>query len=160
MRFRLIGVGVACALAGAAVTLPFALAGETPTTKKVLFASLSGKKEVDQQGDKGAGDPDGRGTFSALVEGNQLCFGLTVRNIGDPLAAHIHRGGPKVAGDIVVPLEPTPDSGDPGASAGCVDVTATQAAAILKRPHRFYANVHTEAFPGGAVRGQLFGRRR
>ena len=159
MRFRLIGLGVACALAGAAVTIPFALAGQS-TSSKVLFSVLTGKKEVDQQGHKGAGDPDGRGTFSALIDGGQLCFGITVRNIGDPLAAHIHRGGPKVAGDIVVPLEPIPDSGDPGASAGCVPVTSGQAAAILKNPHRFYANVHTEAFPGGAVRGQLFGRRR
>jgi hypothetical protein len=27
--------------------------------------------------------------------------------------------------------------------------------AILRRPRRFYVNVHTNDFPGGAVRGQL-----
>jgi hypothetical protein len=27
----------------------------------------------------------------------------------------------------------------------------------LKNPGRYYANVHTEEFGGGAVRGQLFG---
>jgi hypothetical protein len=28
--------------------------------------------------------------------------------------------------------------------------------AILRRPGRYYVNVHTAAFGGGAVRGQLF----
>jgi hypothetical protein len=33
------------------------------------------------------------------------------------------------------------------------------ARAIRKNPSKFYVNVHTAAFPGGAVRGQLFGKR-
>jgi hypothetical protein len=38
-----------------------------------------------------------------------------------------------------------------------VTVAADLMAAILKNPHKYYANVHTGPFPGGAVRGQLFG---
>jgi CHRD domain len=70
------------------------------------------------------------------------------------VAAHIHR---VVNGPIVVPLN-QPSSGDPGASSGCVTVDPKLARAILRHPHRYYANVHTAAFPSGAVRGQLFGR--
>jgi hypothetical protein len=55
-----------------------------------------------------------------------------------------------------VPLTPHPSGGDPGASSGCVTVDAALSRAILKNPHKFYANVHTAAFGGGAVRGQLF----
>ena len=75
------------------------------------------------------------------------------------MAAHIHIGRPNLAGDVVVPLV-HPDSGDPGASSGCVEVAAELATAILKNPHRYYANVHNAAFGGGAVRGQLFRRPR
>jgi hypothetical protein len=123
--------------------------------KRVLFAVLSGRNEVDQNGRRGAGDPNGRGSFTAIVKGNQLCFGITVKKIDQPILAHIHRGRPNQNGPIVVPLTP-PSTGDPGASSGCVTVDPALARAILKHPHRYYANVHTEMFPNGAVRGQLF----
>jgi hypothetical protein len=58
---------------------------------RALFAVLTGKKQVDAEGNRGAGDPDGRGTFSATVDRNQLCLGITVKNIDEPIAAHIHR---------------------------------------------------------------------
>jgi hypothetical protein len=122
---------------------------------RALFAVLSGRKEVDANGRRGAGDPDGRGSFTATVDGNQLCFGITVTNLDQPVAAHIHRGKPNENGPIVVPLT-QPSAGDPGASSGCVTVDPALAQDILKHPHKYYANVHTTAFPGGAARGQLF----
>jgi hypothetical protein len=82
-----------------------------------------------------------------------------VKNLDAPVAAHIHKGRPNQAGGIVVPLT-APTTGDPGASSGCVTVDAALSHAILKNPHKYYTNVHTAAFPGGAVRGQLFGKRR
>lgn len=124
---------------------------------RALFAVMTGRKEVDDDGRRGAGDLNGRGTFSATIDGDQLCFGLTVKGIGAPAAAHIHKGGPRRNGDVVVPLTPHPETGAPGASGGCVDVSSATARAILKNPGRYYANVHTEQFGGGAVRGQLFG---
>src|SRR5215216_2956147 len=60
-----------------------------------FFAVLSGRKEVDDQGRRGAGDLDGRGSFTATIDGNDLCFGITVKNLDDPVAAHIHKGGPR-----------------------------------------------------------------
>jgi hypothetical protein len=124
---------------------------------RALFAVMTGRKEVDAEGRRGAGDLNGRGSFTATVDGDQLCFGITVKNIDDPVAAHIHRGQPNENGPVVVPLM-APSSGDPGATSGCVDVDSATARAILRRPHRYYANVHTGPFPGGAVRGQLFRR--
>jgi len=125
-----------------------------------LFAVLSGRKEVDAEGNRRAGDHEGVGSFSGIISGNKLCYGITVAGIDDPVAAHIHKGRPNQAGPVVVPLVPHPTTGDPGASSGCVAIAPELARAILKHPHKYYANVHTGPFPGGAVRGQLFAKRR
>jgi CHRD domain-containing protein len=129
--------------------------GKQGTENRALFAVLTGRNEVDANGRRGAGDPDGRGSFTAIVDGGQLCFGITVKNIDEPVGAHIHRGRKNENGPIVVPLT-QPATGDPGASSGCVAVAPALSRAILKNPHKYYANVHTTAFGAGAVRGQLF----
>ena len=128
--------------------------GKAKVDTRALFAVLTGRNEVDANGRRGAGDPDGRGSFTAIVDGDQLCFGITVTNLDQPAAAHIHKARRNPNGPIVVPLT-QPTDGDPGASSGCVDVDPAVAQAILKNPHKYYANVHTAAFPDGAVRGQL-----
>jgi len=161
MRTRII-ITLAVAAVAAVVLATGALAGASkkpPHAKanienRALFAVLKGRNEVDANGRRGAGDPDGRGSFTAIVDGDKLCFGITVTNLDQPTAAHIHIGRSNVNGMIVVPLT-QPTSGDPGASSGCVTVDAALAQAILKNPHKYYANVHTPAFPNGAVRGQL-----
>ena len=124
-----------------------------------LFAVLLGANEIGQDGRRNAGDRDGKGSFSGVFDGNELCFGITVRDLDEPVAAHIHRGTRKVNGPIVVTLV-APSEGDPGASSGCVEVEQDLANRIRRSPRRFYVNVHTEAFPGGALRGQLFSRHR
>jgi hypothetical protein len=60
-----------------------------------------------------------------------------------------------VNGPIDVPLS-HPASGDPGSSSGCDATSAELAREIQSHPRDFYVNVHTNDFPGGAVRGQLF----
>jgi CHRD domain len=157
MRLRVLAVAAAAATLGLAL-IGVVGAGAQGSSDPALFAVMSGKKEVSPEGDKGAGDRDGRGSFSATFDGNELCYGLTVKNIATPVAAHIHRGSPRVAGPIVLPLT-QPQTGDPGASSDCVDVPSALARAIRKNPSKFYVNVHTGDFPGGAVRGQLFGKR-
>ena len=116
-----------------------------------LVAELSGEKEV-----PGPGDPDGRGFSSVMIDpdAGSLCFFIHVENIDLPATgAHIHQGAKGVAGDIVVPLTP-PDA--QGFADGCLegqDPALLQS--ILDDPQGFYVNVHNEAFPAGAVRGQL-----
>ena len=123
-----------------------------------IFAVMTGAKEVDVNGEH-HGDPNGRGSFSATLDGRQLCYGIQVKNINDPVAAHIHRGSAKVAGPVVVPLE-QPASGDPGASSACVRISRSLARGLRRNPGRYYVNVHTADLPNGAVRGQLFARSR
>lgn len=149
-----VGALLACASAGvAAAGLATA---QTPAKEKPLYAHLSGAKEVSKQGNKGVGDPNGRGTATVYIAGGKLCFGLTVYRIAKPAAAHIHKGNASTAGDVLVPLSPLPKTGNPGGSGGCVNVKAADAAAIRKNPGGYYVNVHTSDFPDGAIRGQLF----
>lgn len=127
--------------------------------KRNLFANLTGRNELDAEGHRGAGDLDGRGGATVTIDGAEVCWGITVRNIADPIAAHIHRGKRSVNGPIEVTLS-HPPTGDPGASSGCTGADPALLEEIQKHPKRFYVNVHTPDFPGGAVRGQLFGKRR
>ena len=150
----LVAALTAFAVAGSAAK-SVASTNAAASSNAALFAVLTGRKEVGTNGRRGAGDPDGRGSFTATIDGTQLCFGITVTNIDTPNAAHIHKGRPNQSGGVVVPLT-APSGGDPGASSGCVTVAADLAAAIAKNSSKYYANVHNAAFPGGAVRGQLF----
>jgi CHRD domain len=124
---------------------------------RILFASLNGRNEIGTDGRRKAGDLDGRGGFTGLIDDGQVCFGITVEDIDAPVAAHIHRGKPHENGPIVVTLT-APTSGDPGASSGCVPPDGGNTDVlreIAKHSRRFYVNVHTGDFPNGAVRGQL-----
>jgi CHRD domain len=124
------------------------------TASGALVATISGQNEIGQNGSKGAGDADGYGAFTAIRDGNQLCYGFAVANLSTPMAAHIHAGAANVNGGIVVPLR-QPSGGDPGASAGCTTVDATLLGQIFANPGAYYVNVHTGDFPNGAARGQL-----
>lgn len=152
MRLRRLAVLTVAAMALILVLPSAAFAPRSP-----LFAALNGKNEIAQDGTKGAGDSDGAGSFSAVIDGNKLCYGLAVRDIENPIAAHIHRGGPNKNGPIVVPLT-APQTGDPGHSSNCKTLSSRLIAQIRGNPGRFYVNVHTDDFKDGAIRGQLFSR--
>jgi hypothetical protein len=84
-------------------------------------------------------------------EAERVCLDLSVFGIDPATAAHIHSGREGVAGPVVIPLA-APSS---GVSQGCVDVEEDLIEDIEERPGAFYVNVHNDAFPGGAARGQL-----
>jgi CHRD domain len=152
MRLRRLAVLTVAAMALILVLPSAAFAPRSP-----LFAALNGKNEIAQDGTKGAGDSDGAGSFSAVIKDTALCYGLAVRDIENPIAAHIHRGGPNKNGPIVVPLT-APKTGDPGHSSNCKTLSSRLIAQIRGNPGRFYVNVHTDDFKDGAIRGQLFSR--
>jgi hypothetical protein len=139
------------------IGVSLALASVAGAARNPLFAALNGKNEIAQDGTKGAGDSDGAGSFSAVIKDTALCYGLAVRDIENPIAAHIHRGGPNKNGPIVVPLT-APKTGDPGHSSNCKTLSSRLIAQIRGNPGRFYVNVHTDDFKDGAIRGQLFSR--
>lgn len=128
---------------GADVTLP---PGGTR-----LAAQLTGAEEAPDPG-----DPDGSG--SAIVtlnaETRQVCFDVTVTGLDQPSGMHIHEAAPGEAGPITIPLV-EPASGDEQII-DCVDeVDVALIEAVSSSPGDYYLNVHTEPFPGGAIRGQL-----
>ena len=111
-------------------------------------ATLNGANEV-----PGPGDPDGWGMARITINDatNRVCTDLEVRAIGDVTAAHIHRGGPGVAGPPVINLDP-PDDND---SDDCDTASDALVDEIRRNPRGFYVNVHTLEYPNGAVRGQI-----
>jgi hypothetical protein len=135
-------------------------------SQSALSAYLTGKAEVSDDGEDGAGDPDAKGTASFLVADERtLCYGFAIRGADQPVAVHIHKGVAGKNGDIVIPFDNPPKgadgqpAGDPGASSGCkVLVQQSELDAlrrILRKPKGYYVNIHTSSFPDGAVRGQL-----
>jgi CHRD domain len=142
------------ALAGLAV---LGAASAASAQDAQLFAVLLGGNEVGPTGQAAAGDPDGSGAAAvSLVAADQLCFSILVNRLDPPALAHIHQGVAGTNGPIVVNLAP-PVAGDFGHVSGCVPgIDPNLLESIRRTPAEFYVNVHTGAFPAGAVRGQLF----
>jgi len=99
----------------------------------------------------GSGDPNGRGEVEVKVYKAKVCYELEVERIKAATAAHIHRGGPIVAGDIVVELKAPTD----GSSEGCKAISKKLSKKLRDNPWRYYVNVHNDPYPDGAIRGQL-----
>jgi hypothetical protein len=113
---------------------------------KTFTVSMSGKAETPK------GDPDGKGTAKVTLNSStgRVCFNLTWSRIGNPVAAHIHKGKKGVAGPVVIPF-----FGGTAKHTGCVKASKKLVGQIIKSPASYYVNVHTQAFPAGAVRAQL-----
>lgn len=101
---------------------------------------------------EGAGD-EASGDFSAEFDlaNGRMCYMLEVDGLDEFTAAHIHEGKKKEDGPPVVSLELLGDDGDDV----CVDVDKELLKKIARRKGNYYVNVHTKAFPAGAIRGQL-----
>jgi CHRD domain/Protein of unknown function (DUF3455) len=115
----------------------------------VLIASMEGRNEVS------AGAPAGQALELIGIDGNRLTYSVSWRGLGTPTEAHIHAAARGVDGPVVVPLFTTPPSTD-GFASGTVTVADPSVLdAMRSNPGGFYADLHTDDFPNGAVRGQL-----
>jgi hypothetical protein len=160
MKSRLITAVTAIVLLGALALggTSFANRGGGHAKRSALFTVLTGRSELNATTlRKGAGDPDGVGSANVLIaKSDTVCFGISVTGIGTPTAAHIHRGKRNQNGPVVVSLPPpSAATGNPGAWSDCVPVDTALVTELRRKRHRFYVNVHTADFPGGAIRGQL-----
>jgi len=165
------GAVVASALAAGALIMPQLASGNarlataTPAELALvrpLTALLKGSTT-----ETPPGDPDGIGGAAVTIDNStatpDVCFDLSASNIDTPILSHIHKGVAGTNGPIVVDFTP-PVS---GASSGCAAGAALHPAAggfataadlltdIIAHPEAYYVNVHTAAFPAGAIRGQL-----
>jgi hypothetical protein len=111
-------------------------------------AKLTGDAEV-----PGPGDPKGSGNVQVTLDPGkgEVCYELSVANIQEATAAHIHEGAMGKEGPVKVALE-APKG---GAAKGCTKADAAVIQGIIKDPAGYYVNIHNAAFPKGAVRGQL-----
>ncbi|HKX83157.1 MAG TPA: CHRD domain-containing protein, partial [Pyrinomonadaceae bacterium] len=117
-----------------------------------FVASLDGNQEVPPNGPSGA-----KGTCTIVLNAaqTQITVNCTFSGLGTPATAgHIHGNG--VVGVNAPVLFGF--TGVPAATSGSIGplnfaVTAQQVADM--RAHRHYVNIHTSAFPGGEIRGQI-----
>jgi CHRD domain len=121
-----------------------------------------------------------RGSFRAKLskDGTSLSYKLTISGLTDVRQSHIHLGKTRLNGGIMVWLCQSPTNVDPtGTAPMCVDegtVEGTLSSAnvlglagqglpagafdeFIEALHKDagYVNVHTGAFPGGEIRGQV-----
>lgn len=164
MKRRLAG-GIGTVLAAAAASTMLATSAASATSRvtppagisvpgdstgaAVLVASLEGRNEVT------SGATAGHALELIGIQGNTLSYSVSWRGIGAPTEAAIHAGARGVDGPVVVPLFTTPRRSG-GFASGSVTVSdPTLLDALRSNPGGFYADLHTNAFPDGAVRAQL-----
>jgi hypothetical protein len=117
-----------------------------------LVATLSGANEVPPV----ATAASGAASMDLSLDSGQLEFAVTVEGITSTIvAAHIHRGAVGVNGPILVFLLPAGET-RPGTTTfrGTAYLTTTQAINDALNG-QLYVNIHSQAFPGGELRGQL-----
>jgi hypothetical protein len=113
-----------------------------------------------------SGDPDGSGTAVLTVDlrTGTVCYHIMVTGIGAPTEpaagignAHIHSyaEGGAIAVDIETEFVPVDGAADTYRATGCVTEERRVLVDILLHPEDYYVNVHTVAFPAGAVQGDL-----
>jgi hypothetical protein len=150
---RLVALLVVVASAAAVGLVTASAHTQQAAALRVFRVTLAGENETP------AGDPVATGSATIRARSGQarICYRLSARDLsGRAVAAHIHRGAAGAAGPVVIPLK-TPNAA--GNARGCAKAKRALVRAILARPSRYYVNVHTREFPGGAVRGQLAGQR-
>jgi hypothetical protein len=146
----------------------------SPAASQAFGATLSGAQEVPRR------DTPATGTafFQLSADGTALSYTVSVANIENVFASHIHCGAKGVSGPIGVTLFMGPVGGgsvsgtlakgtitapDPGNACGWADLAAVVAAI---NSGNTYVNVHTNDgvaptntgpgdFPGGEIRGQI-----
>jgi hypothetical protein len=149
-------------------------ASASPAASQNFGARLSGAEEVPPRDT----DATGSAVFQLSDDGTRISYTVTVSNIENVFAAHIHCAPKRVNGPVGVTLfMGTPGSGpvsgtlvkgtitapDPGNACGWTDLAAVVAA---MNSGNTYVNVHTNDgvdpantgpgdFPGGEIRGQI-----
>ncbi len=96
---------------------------------------------------------------------DEVCYVITVEGIGEPTeppgsglgAAHLHAvatGG--IAVDLnILDTDWMRAGRDRYLVIGCTDAPSADLDAVLENPSAYFVNIHTAAFPGGAISGTL-----
>jgi hypothetical protein len=128
------------------IAVVLAVPAVAATTK--MSTKLAGSAEA-----PGPGAEKGVGSAKMAFDGEkgQVCYTLTTSGTDTPTMAHIHKGAIGTPGPVVVALTAPAN----GRAKDCTPVATDVMSAILATPSDYYVNIHTAAFPKGAMRGQL-----
>jgi CHRD domain-containing protein len=109
-----------------------------------------------------------RGSATFTVTGQTIAYKVSVENLSSPyIGAHIHSGGPGVAGPVLVPLDLSAGSQGTASGEGNIDASAIKAKKTdgsamtmdeligMMRSGSTYINVHTKNNKPGEARGQI-----
>jgi hypothetical protein len=119
-------------------------------------ALANGHQEVPAADGKAVGDPDGYAVSFLQLKGSSVDYSLAWVKIGAPILGHVHQGVFGQNGPVKISLFTTPVPQGIFAISGTVsEVDPALVNEVRRNPIGFYANLHTQEFPGGAVRGQF-----
>lgn len=133
---------------------------------------------INNDGESVPGEEGGMGAFTYMINSNEeiICYELELMGVTPPYqspartATHIHEGDAGSAGPPRIAFPDPTGSGDTLMSSGCMQGPFTTGieddngddtgmgfslAQIEANPSAFFGDTHTEAYPAGAVRGQL-----
>lgn len=152
-RFSLLVAIVSSLVLLSSLSVATVSAAHHPGAHIFVFA-LTGEAEVPVPpgGDLGA---SGTGAILVVPATNLICYRLTWQDIqGNVVGAHIHQAPVGVdEPDPLVGLIAGTFSGEAGSYQACTRSPAADA--IAENPENYYVNIHSDVFPGGAIRGQL-----
>lgn len=107
----------------------------------------------------GGGDPDGDGSSRLELNTQQqmACANASWKGLkGEVTALHLHVAVAGSEGPHWVDFfNDRSLPGADGTSSDCVPLTQDKIRAVIDNPTGYYLNVHSTAFPKGALRGQL-----
>ncbi len=143
----------------AAALLILALASVVRAAE-TFTAQLSGNNAVPPI----AGNGTGSATVTIADDGQSVSWDVTYSGLtGAPGAGHIHFGAADANGPVMIPFATVTATGSSGTFnaadyAGGAGLPADWAGALAAiRDGNAYVNIHTAAYPGGEIRGQLAG---
>jgi hypothetical protein len=134
------------------IVLAIALLTTASAFGQTLGAVLTGSQETPPNTNPGFGNA----TVTFDSTRTNITVTITVANLGSPINNfHIHEQVAGASGGVVVNLILLGGVFNNGTMTGTFPIAADVAQRMLQNPNGFYVNVHTNQFPGGAIRGQL-----
>lgn len=127
-----------------------ALCGQASAVVWTFNDPMTGLQETPPNASPGSGNI--AGTYDDVT--NVISYNLTFTGLLSPVsAAHFHSAAPGTAGGVQIAAAGFPTGVTSGAYGNSHVLTASQETQIMSG--LWYFNIHSSAFPGGEIRGQI-----